>query len=174
VKAAERECPGGTAAIRTLPVCPVRGLPIPVSSGRNPDGSGRFGENDTLAKLTCGATRRCGICGRELGEEVTFLGIESGARLTPPAFGDPGMHELCAEASLQLCPFIARARVPGRHGQRPKDGWLMWITSSYELVPGRGTSLISFLPGPAVRIRRFTYDGSGRLRETAQPARRSP
>jgi hypothetical protein len=37
-------------AVQGLPECPVRGLPIPVSSGRDPGtGAGRFGVNDPVA-----------------------------------------------------------------------------------------------------------------------------
>jgi hypothetical protein len=145
------------AEVAHLPVCPVRGLPIPYSSGCDADGAGQFGRNDPVAKLACGVRRLCGVCGRTLGDgEIVFLVADSGRVPSSPVFPDPPNHQACATAAMGLCPRIAR---PGRHG------WLWWITDSYELVPGR-RSLADFLPGPAIRITRFAYAG-GQLREVA-------
>jgi hypothetical protein len=132
-----------------LPVCPVRGLPIPYSSGRDPAGTGRFGVNDPAAKLACGLLRLCGVCGRPLGGgEIVFL---AQAAQVPhrPVFTDPPMHEACAGAAMSLCPRIARPRAAGRP-------WLMWVTTAYELVPGRKAAA-DFRPGPFTRLRLFTY-----------------
>jgi hypothetical protein len=153
-------------AVQGLPVCPVRDLPIPVSSGRDPDtGAGRFGVNDPGAKLACGLNRACGVCGLALGTTIVFLAEDYGADPARLVFSDPGMHQPCAEASMVLCPFIQRERVPHRAGARPgKPGWL-WVTSpSYELVPGRGSALVAFRPGLVEAIRRFGY-ADGRLAE---------
>jgi hypothetical protein len=157
--------PGWDTVLDSLPVCPARGLPIPFSSGRDPHGAGLFGVNDPDAKLACAARRLCGVCGREIarlgavaGGELVFLA--AGKVPARPVFTDPPMHNRCAEAALALCPFIARPRVPSRThpGAGPKPGWFMWVTTTYELVPGR-RSLVDFLPGPAVRIRVFAYQG---------------
>ena len=154
------------AALAGLPVCPRRGLPVPFSSGRDEDGTGRFGRNDPLAKLLCGIGRRCGVCGGPLGDgEIVFLVLNRGVPLRQPVFPDPANHEPCAEAAMALCPYIARPKVPGRDGD-PKPGWLIWVTRSYELVPGRNAAA-DFLPGPPVRIRRFRYAPDGVLTETA-------
>lgn len=148
-----------------LPVCPKRHLPIPFATEREADGIGRFGANDPLAKLLCGIGRRCGVCGGRLGDgEIVFLAVDRGHLGRRPVFTDPAMHEPCAEASMALCPFIARARTAGRASAGPKPGWVMLVTRSYELVPGRH-ALADFLPGPAVHIRRFGYDADGVLRE---------
>lgn len=145
--------------IQQLPRCPVRGLPVPHSSGFDEDGTGQFGINDPMLKLICGMGRLCGICGRPLGDgEIVFLVADRGP-LASPVFTDPASHEDCAEASLQLCPAIAR---PGT-----EDGWQMWVTGSFAMVPGRN-ALLAFRPGPAARIRRFGYDGRGRLAELPQ------
>ena len=153
-------------ALKGLPVCPVRGLPIPVSSGRDPGtGAGRFGVNDPLAKLACGLSRTCGVCGLLLGATMVFLAVDYGADPARLVFSDPGMHEPCAAASMTLCPFIQRERVPHWAGAQPgKPGWVWLVTSSYDLVPGRGSALAAFRPAPAGTIRRFGYV-AGRLAE---------
>lgn len=147
------------AALADLPVCPVRRLPIPVSSGRDPvTGAGRFGVNDPMAKLMCGLSRACGVCGLPLGAIIVFLAVDHGADPATLVFSDPGMHEPCAAASMDLCPFIQRERVPYRAGARPdKPGWLWLATPGYELAPGRGGALVAFRPGPVSAIRRFRY-----------------
>jgi hypothetical protein len=145
------------ACVARLPVCPVVGLPVPFSSGVDACGRGRFGRNDPLAKLTCGLARRCGICGEEFdGADMVFLVADR--PMADPVFTDPPSHEWCAEASLTLCPRI----VNGRTAAAP--AWQMWVTGSYELVPGR-RAVVDFKPGPPLRIRRFTYNRAGRLRE---------
>lgn len=166
--------------LRHLPVCPRRGLPIPYSTARAPDGTGRFGGNDVLTKVLCGVERLCGICGRRLDGEVVFLGpAHRDVRLDRVVFTDAAVHEACAEASLIVCPHIAGQRVPRRPGlgmaepagfdrSKPKVGWLILVTASYRMVrqPARsGGTVIAFKPGELIRIRRFCYDG-GVLRET--------
>lgn len=157
------------AALAGLPVCPVRDLPIPVSSGRDPDtGAGQFGVNDLLIKLSCGLTRACGVCGRGLGATIVFLAVDHGADPATLVFSDPGMHEACAAASMALCPFIRHERVPRRAGAEPgKPGWLWVASSSYELVPGEPPALLAFRPAPAIVIRRYRY-ADGRLAEIAR------
>lgn len=143
--------------IRRLPRCTRTGLPVPFSSGVDEHGAGRFGVNDPMAKLACAMGRRCGICGDpfEPGEDLVFLVADR--PLSRPVFPDPPSHEDCAEASLELCTHIANPRLS------PVPAWQMWVTGSYEPVPGR-VAMIDFLPGPATRVRRFTY-GGGTLTE---------
>jgi hypothetical protein len=148
-------------AVDALPRCPVWDLPVPFSSGTDPDtGAGKFGRNDLIAKMLCGLRGLCGVCGLALGDgEVVFITVDTGATWTTlPAFNDPPNHPACAEASMRLCPYIARPRHPGRDGA-PKPGWLMWVCRSFEFVPGQ-TSLAVFAPGPITQVRRFTYDGA--------------
>jgi hypothetical protein len=142
--------------VRNLPVCPRFGLPVPYSSGTAENGTGRFGANDPAAKLACALGRLCGICGGPFAEEE-LVWLVADRPMHHPVFPDPPSHEACAEASLRLCPRIANPR------RGPACGWQMWIARSYELVPGRHAA-IDFLPGPAVRTRRFAYT-CGRLEE---------
>ena len=147
------------AARGGLDVCPVRGLPIPASSGRDPaTGAGKFGVNDPLAKLVCGMGRRCGVCGGPLGAEVVFLAADRGGDPARLDFSDPGMDGPCAKAAMDACPHIARGR-PG------KPGWV-WVTAAgYQLVPGQGGALVGFRPDPPpLAILRFGYE-AGRLVE---------
>lgn len=169
--------PDWPAAVAGLPVCPKRQLPIPYSTARWPDGTGRFAVNDVARKLRCGRERLCGICGTALGWWVVFLAEDHGPMLQT-TFTDAPVHEECAEASLQLCPYIAKPRVPRRldpeaahpEGWTPdkdKAGWLMWVTRTYRMVPqpaAGGGTVWGFRPAPAVRIRRFAYQ-DGTLRE---------
>jgi hypothetical protein len=153
------------AAIADLPVCPVRHLPVPYSSGRNPDGTGRFSVNDPDAKLACALAEWCGVCGRPLdGGDMVFVAALADVPVRP-VFPDPPSHLACAGWSMTVCPAITR-------GAGTVPGWLMWITTTYELIPGR-RALFDFRPGPATRLRQFTYDDDGRLREVtaAAPAR---
>jgi hypothetical protein len=154
---------GGEAwrdALAALPVCPVRRLPIPVSSGRDDDGAGRFGVNDPLAKLACALGRRCGVCGQPLDGPVVFLALDRGADPACLNFGDPGMHESCALASMVLCPYIAKARVPSRiRDEAGKPGWVWVAATGYEVVPG--PALVGFRPVGVLAIRQFTYGPTG-------------
>jgi hypothetical protein len=163
-----------------LDVCPKRGLPIPYSTARAPDGTGRFSVNDVARKVRCGRERRCGVCALPLGWWVVFFTEQHGVELRCPVFTDAPLHEACAEASLEgACPYIYRPRVPRRPepgaaapwcfgpGQ-PKAGWLMHVTHSYEMVPqpaAGGGTVWAFRPGPAKRTRRFAYGADGVLRE---------
>lgn len=182
---------GWPEAWRQLPVCPRRQLPIPATTARHPDGTGRFSANDTAAKLACGTRRLCGVCALPLGpssegkpyepasaDEPLFLTAD-GPPLKNPVFTDAPIHDRCAVASLDACPHIARPRVPRRPDPhvavpaaltaRPKDGWLMWYTPGWELTgqPASGGGTVwGFRPGPATRIRRFTYQDGGQLAET--------
>lgn len=168
------------AALAHLPVCPVRGLPIPASSGRDPrTGQGRFGVNDPLAKLACGLGRACGVCGRPLGGTmIVFLSADHGQDPAGLAFSDPGMHEPCAGASLALCPYIQHQQVPGRTRPEPaqgKPGWLWAASLSYDLTlaPPGSPALIAFRPGPLLAVRRFRYS-RGRLAEITGTGHRPP
>lgn len=147
------------AFLAHLPVCRKWRLPVPYSSGTDATGAGQFGINDPAAKLACGVRRLCGICGQALDGEIVFLVADAGVPLRRPVFPDPGNHERCAVEATVLCPHIAR------RGRSSPPGWLMWVTTSYELVPGR-KALADFLPGPALRLRLFAYDQTGALVET--------
>jgi hypothetical protein len=148
------------ACLAHLPVCPVRGLPIPASSGRDGAGAGRFGINDPLAKLACALGRRCGVCGLPLDGPVVFLALDRGADPARLDFGDPGMHESCAAVSMMLCPYIAKARVPSRvRDEAGKPGWVWVAAAGYEVVPG--PALVGFRPFGVLAIRRFTYGPTG-------------
>ncbi len=60
----------------------------------------------------CMKHRRCGICGGRIRGPLAFVGPDD-AR---DCFADPWMHESCARAALQQCPFLA-----GRRDWRDED-----------------------------------------------------
>src|SRR5215467_9324535 len=98
--------------IRALPVDPRRRLPIPFANGADPEtGEGRFAITDATRQMACWTAKLCGVCGQPLGEWVAFLGGPGSADRWRGAYTDPWMHEDCAEASLTVCPYIARPRV---------------------------------------------------------------
>lgn len=180
--AAGPRCPVRLPAfLRHLPICPRRLLPIPYTTARHPDGAGRFSANDVARKLECGRLRRCGICARPMGSEVVFLAQDHGLLTEATVFTDAPVHEDCAAASLGLCPYIARPRVPrrpdpGRTAHEgfdlaaPKEAWLMLVTASYEITaqPAQGGRVVwAFRPGEPLRLRRFGYTGPGGALEPA-------
>lgn len=140
------------ACVAGLPVCPVRGLPVPYSSGTDPGtGAGKFGANDLMAKMACAIGGLCGVCGQPLGDgQIVFIAVAKDfAAMRDPVFGDPPNHEVCADAAMALCPHIAR---PGRG----KPGWVLVTCAGYDVEPGG--LLVAFRPGPVTSIRRFAYD----------------
>jgi hypothetical protein len=158
--------------VAALPRCPVRGLPIPVSSGRDTGtGAARFGRNDPAAKLACALGELCGICGDPLaGEPMVFFAVDTFPPDVDPGrllFPDPPNHAGCLADAMGLCPFITAQRMPRR--ARPadgKDGWLMLTCGGYELRPGRPPAvLFTFKPRRIETVRRFSYSADGALTE---------
>lgn len=157
-------------AIKALPRCPVKGAPIPFSSGTDADGAGQFGRNDLLATMMCAVGRLCGVCGTKLGDEVAFLVIDH--RPVNPAllvFADPPNHESCAEWATRLCPRIASRDRTRWHGAT-EPGWLIIVVSSWSAGPPPEGSkgLVGFVPGPVERIRRFAYGDGDKLAEVTR------
>lgn len=68
----------------------------------------------------CATHRRCGVCGGRIRGPLAFVGPDDGRR----CFADPWMHESCARAAMQQCPFLA-----GRKDWR-EDGGPMLDTYS--------------------------------------------
>jgi hypothetical protein len=170
-----------TPCVAGLPLCPKRLVPVPFAAARYADGTAEFTVNDTRRRLACARHRLCGIGGLALGGEVAFLGeVLPGADPARLVFTDPGMHEACAAASLDLCPYIARPRVPRRpppcDANEPdvpdpgKAGWVLLTAAGYETVgqPRRGGGTVAvFKPGPLLTVRWLTYGPDGQLREAA-------
>lgn len=102
------------------------------------------------------------------------------------AYSDPPMHVECAEASLRLCPHIARPhmkrakddRVPvaaitpeGMSLERPAS-WVLYVTRSFEIELRRnadGGGFALYRPAAPKTLRTFGYDEGGVLRETPKP-----
>jgi hypothetical protein len=168
-------------AVRGLPVCPKRQLPIPYSAERDENGIGIFTALDPVHKDRIIRHRLCGLCGEPLGSWITFLGDEHS--LEPEGFFiDPPMHEKCSEAAILLCPFIAGERVPrrpatpddvmtappGTFENLTKHGWVMAYTRGFRAgwytAFGASDQTQVFYPRAVTRIRRFEYR-DGRLEE---------
>jgi hypothetical protein len=168
-----------TPCIAGLPLCPKRGLPVPYAAARYPDGTGEFTIVDTRRRAACARHRLCGIGGLALGGEVAFLGeVPPGADPARLVFTDPAMHPECAAASLALCPYIARPRVPRRPAppganepdvpDPAKAGWVLLTAAGYQMAgqPRRGGGTVDvFKPATLLTVRWLTYGLDGQLRE---------
>jgi ferredoxin len=170
-------------AVEGLDVCPHRKLPIPYSALRREDGTGDFIVTDSKRVEACARYKLCGVCGKPLGYWIAFLGGPASADPEAGAYTDPPMHEACAEAALQLCPYIAHPRVQRRSPlagvataepagwmeDKNPDGWVMVITRGFRVKRERdqrtGDLIPLFRPAAGLRReRRFGYEG-GRLAE---------
>lgn len=163
-----------TDRLEARPVDPVRKLPIPYVAERE-DGTPDFAALQGPRLVKCAEKKLCGVCGQSLGYWIVFLG---GPRCVESrAYVDPPMHEECAEVSLRLCPHIAhretkRSRklesredvvTPAGFVDAKPTEWVMYYTRSYDSVLREFE--LTFRPAPAKRLRRFTYDGEGNLKE---------
>ncbi len=188
--------PGWPEAVKALPVCPRRQLPIPYIAEIAPDGAGNFTILDHDRERECLTGRLCAMCGQPMHAEVTFLGDP--ASLTPGAFWiEPPVHERCAEtAAAGLCPFVSGQRVPRRPAAAdvplvgftparitevgrtiPKRPWVMAITRDYStaLYPAHDGSLVTVYQARQIdRVRRFAYGPDGRLAEATPPEPTTP
>ncbi|KPM50249.1 hypothetical protein ACG83_41250 [Frankia sp. R43] len=167
----DRELPD---LMRSLPIDQRRGLPIPASTARFPDGTPKFSLVDGREALRLAAEDLCGICGNPLDPFVAFLGESK--PVVAQVYHDPPMHESCAEASTRLCPHLTRRDMRRKAGrlsadvlpvdsaeERP-DRWVMWICRGFTAYVIDGMPL--FRPEPYQRLRTFTYGHDGRLHET--------
>jgi hypothetical protein len=173
--------------VEHLPVCPRRRLPIPFIAEVGADGIGHFTILDNDRARECLEGRLCAMCGLPMGAEVALLGDV--ASLQPDGFWiEPPVHERCAElAAAGLCPFVSRQRVPRRPPEAgvaiigtgpdelaavgrdiPKRPWIVAITRTYTaalVISGSGSPVMVYRAGPIERIRRYTWDGDGKLAE---------
>lgn len=179
------------AALEGLPLCPVRKLPVPFSAERDASGRAVFTALDPERQEEIIRDRLCGVCGRELGYWMAFLGDQASA-VPGGIYVDPPMHEDCALAAMEVCPFIQHERVPRRPAAEgdvtiappgtfevggangPKRPWVMAVTRDFKMVPqqawGGGGVTMVYQPGSIVRTRRFEYR-QGRITEvTPAPA----
>lgn len=188
----KREWP---AAVRHLPVCPKRDLPIPYIAEIAPDGHGEFTILDDRRARECLEGRLCAMCGLPMGWWVALIGDP--VSVDEPDGGlfiEPPVHEECAELALGgLCPYLSRERVPRRMpqedvaiaGMTPEEVFevgrtvakrplIMAICHDYypDWQPSlAGSPIMMYRPGKIVRVRRFGY-ADGRLAEcpAAAPA----
>lgn len=110
-------------------------LPIPFVTYVAPDGKPDFRTHDQYRRLDCAMNGLCQLCGTPLEGVAVFAGQRSsGARLT---FGEPPMHEDCAEFAWTVCPWLAGGtwRPPGADDPIeyvqpiPEEGselWMVW------------------------------------------------
>lgn len=173
--------------ISALPVCPVRGLPIPYMAAQDEDGRANFALVDPARTAEAARYSLCGVCGQPLGYWKAFLGGPRSADPDQGVYSDPPMHQDCAEASLRLCPYIARPKVPRRSdplalkgvatepegfiAAKPMTGWVMVIARQVRMFqrPAKdGSQVWLFRPVGGLRsVRTFGYQG-GHLVETTE------
>lgn len=165
-----------------LPVDPRRKLPVPVMNqhATGTDFTAISGERVVKAAQD----RTCGICGKELGYWLAFIGGPISYRSRQ--YADPPMHPECAEASFTLCPHMAigRARratgthlmtgatTPEHFGLDKPEVWVMGITRSYtySMQPAQGGGVVVvFRAAPFKDAKAFAYDDTGSLAPCALP-----
>ena len=81
-----------------------QGVPVPYVTVWGKEGLPVFAESDVSRKRRCIENRLCTLCGRQLAEEIAFVGNAS--QLETRLFPEPGMHEDCARFGLRTCPFL--------------------------------------------------------------------
>ena len=91
------------AGLAQRPMHPRLRRPIPVVNV-HPDGIDFRSVNHEQARA-CAESGWCGLCGRDLEDQIAFLGGPKSAEAR--IYADPGMHPACAEAAVTLCPHIA-------------------------------------------------------------------
>jgi hypothetical protein len=99
-----------------MSICPVKrvfkflnhlatfaGFPVPPGI-KWIDGKPDFRQIDEERWIEAAQKKLCGVCGKRLGEYAWYIGGEGcyQAKL----FLDLPMHRPCAEASMELCPFL--------------------------------------------------------------------
>lgn len=138
-----------------LPFDERRGLPVPYMNQHFPDGPDGPMRVDFTAiwgdgALACAEERRCGICGKDIGYWVAFVGGPRSA--ASRAYQDPPFHPECADFAMQTCPHIvlsrhrraSDARVGRDAGGGPawaprtasmdrSQTWVIGITRTYEI-----------------------------------------
>ena len=82
----------------------------------------------------CARERLCGVCGKAIRkgkDRYAFLGPLRDLQ----CFGDPWMHEECAEYTATACPFVSGKRRVWREGDQPltdvfKGAWMLLVARS--------------------------------------------
>lgn len=154
--------------ISSLPIDDRTGLPVPWITARLANGRPSFSEIDSQRLPELIRRRICGVCGQQLGANIAFIGGPSAAR--QGAFVDPPMHRECAQASLRLCPHIAR-RLPVHRAEgrvTPDDYFLLMcrgytmtlmVTTQQQEIPGFVATYVRELHRYRYIDEVLTYDG---------------
>lgn len=145
--------------IKNLPRDPERGYPVPFFVAWI-DGKADFRIADDEKRRRCIKERLCWICGERLGR---YLGFVVGPMCSVNRISaEPPMHRDCAEYSARVCPFLLnpnqkrnprRVDVPIDKGPgimiaRNPGCMVLWITTSYSLVPDGHGGLLFGLGNP--------------------------
>jgi hypothetical protein len=157
------------------PLDPKRQLPIPFAQMVH-DGLADFTTLNPNITLECAKRRLCGLCGKQLGFTIAFIGGPGSAKSR--AYSDPPMHVECAEDAFTLCPHLARPLVPRRPSdQAVHQGWVAdkpqrWamlvtrdFTWSLEPVTGGGVAP-RFIADEPTTIRWWEYQ-DGKAQEVS-------
>lgn len=156
-----------------------QGMPVPFTVKYEVGQVGRpaFEVTDAVKWADCVEKRLCGVCGRELGYWIAFIGGPKSVE--GRAFHDPAMHVECAEYSLDVCPYMVGAaghaseEVLARREERdgvarrvlehvtdePPDRVALYVTRRYEVrryqtrtLSGMVNVVVYLRPAPAKRI----------------------
>lgn len=152
------------------PLDPKRQLPVPFVQAIMPDGLADFRSIEATKVIEAARASLCGLCGKGLGLYAAFLGGPKSA--ANGTYGDPPMHEACADDATRLCPHIARPRVQRREAsdtavtpdgfvEEKPPGWVMVITKHWNMEMTRqpGGVVPVFVVTSVARTRQYEYDG---------------
>lgn len=104
------------------------GVPVPFAC-ESDDGTLDVGAVVKKRVVQCALSRICGLCGRSLSFDVTFLG--SLAEAEANLFHFPPLHRACAEAGVDLYSGLG---VPVLGQMLVLHEWAMVVTGGFELV----------------------------------------
>lgn len=130
-------------------------FPIPYVTYVEASGRPDFRIHDNSKRLRIARRNLCQLCGETLEDRMVFIGHEGS--IERGTFGEPPMHEDCAEYAWEVCPWLAGAdwRLDYRAAAKgltilpqPPGGELgIWITDGYIVVPDdEGGGLVKWKP----------------------------
>jgi len=162
--------------MRALPV-DARGYPVPYFvAWRDGVPDHRFADEGKRARVL--ASRRCWLCGDQLGRWLVFVIGPMCAinRIT----SEPPCHRDCAIFAVRACPFLTRPKAtrrmsdregsvapPGQAIERNPGASALWTTTSFELIPApQGGELV--MMGDPARIEWFAEGRPARRAEIVE------
>lgn len=157
----------------------VGGLVVPWITPRASDGRYLFGVIEKTLVERALRQRRCGVCGRHLDDRLVLMMRLSD--LPHQGSAEPGLHPVCANYTISVCPMIngrlsayrsspirldteaspdaasqSGAEQAARHGARAEPWFAVWL-ADYHLAEIAGHLAASYAGTRPLRIRAVTW-----------------